>query len=228
MSKEISFILPCLNEEKGIGICLDKINEVIDKRNLNAEIVVADNNSTDKSPQIARKKGARVVHQDIKGYGATYLKGLEEANGELFILGDADDTYDFKEAPKFIEALREDYDLVMGTRLDGNMKPGSMPLLNLMGNKFLTGMVRVLFQTEITDAHCGLRGFTREAYEKMDLETKGMEFASEIVIAAVKNDLKIKEIPITYYSRKGSSKLARFEDAWRHIKYILKAFVNKS
>lgn len=225
MAEKVTFILPCLNEEKGIGFCLDKINEVINELELEAEVIVVDNGSEDTSPQIAREKGAQVVHQNIKGYGATYLKGLEQAAGDIIILGDADDSYDFRETPQFIESLREDYDLVMGSRFEGDTKPGAMPFLNWAGNKFLTGMVKVLFGTDLTDAHCGLRGFTKEALAKMELNTKGMEFASEIVIEAMKKDLNIKEIPITYYPRKGKSELVRFRDGWRHLEYILRAFV---
>lgn len=221
MKKTVSFILPCLNEEKGIGICIDKIKKVIRELNLEAEIIVVDNGCTDKSIFIAKTKGAKVVYEPKRGYGAACLKGFSEAKGDFILMGDADDSYNFLETPKFIMALEEGYDFIIGSRIKGKTLAGSMPFLNKIGNKILSGMVRIFFRTDLSDIHCGLRGLTKEAFSKMRLKCGGMEFASEMVFSALKENLKIKEIPITYYPRKGKSKLLKFQDAWRHIKFIL-------
>lgn len=220
MKKSVSFVLPCLNEERGIGICLDKIKKVIQDLNLESEIIVVDNGCTDKSPEIAKKKDAKIVYQGKRGYGSAYLKGLNEAKMDFIIMGDADDSYDFLESPKFIKALDEDYDLVIGSRWKGQILTGSMPFLNKIGNKFLSGLARILFKTDLSDIHCGLRGLTNEAFKKMKLKCQGMEFASEMILAALRENLRIKEIPITYYPRKGKSKLYKFRDGWRHLKFM--------
>jgi glycosyltransferase involved in cell wall biosynthesis len=221
MEKFISFVLPCLNEEKGIGVCIDKIKRVIDDLQVEAEIIIVDNGCIDKSPQIAREKGAKIVYQAQKGYGAAYLKGMREAKGDFIIMGDADDTYDFLESPRFIKALQEGYDLVMGSRFQGKILPGAMPFLNRVGNRILSGIVKVFFKTNLSDIHCGFRALTKEAFVKMKLKSPGMEFASEMVISALRENLQIKQVPISYYPRKGDSKLARFRDGWRHIRFIL-------
>lgn len=219
MHTKISFVLPCLNEEQGIGICLDKIHSLIQSSGLNAEIVVVDNGSTDGSAAIAGAKGARVVREEERGYGAAYRRGIASASGEYIIMADADDTYDFLEAPLFIEALRQGYDFVMGSRFKGKMVRGSMPFLNrYLGNPLLSGMLRFFLKTNLSDIHCGFRAFTKEAYFRMNLKSKGMEFASEMVVAGIREQLKIKEIPVTYYPRRGLSKLSPYRDAWRHIK----------
>lgn len=221
MRKPVSFILPCLNEEKGIGICIDKIKKVIRELNLEAEIIVVDNGCSDKSPAIAKAKGAKVVYQPKRGYGFAYLKGFSEVKGDFILMGDADDSYDFLEIPKFILGLEQGYDFIIGSRIKGETLAGSMPFLNKIGNKILSGMVKNFFRTDLSDIHCGIRGLTKEAFLRMRLKCTGMEFASEMVFSALRENLKIKEIPITYYPRKGKSKLSRFRDAWRHIKFIL-------
>jgi len=186
-------------------------------------VVVVDNGSTDGSPEIAAAAGARVVHERRRGYGSAYLRGFQEARGRYILMGDADDTYDFSDLARFVAPLREGgYDLVMGTRLKGKILPGAMSWSHRwIGNPILSGMLRLLFKTRISDSHCGMRAFTREAYDRMQLQTTGMEFASEMVVNALRENLKIHEIPITYYPRQGESKLVGLRDAWRHVRFML-------
>ncbi len=219
---DLSVVLPCLNEEKAIGICVRKIKDVFHKHKINGEIIVADNGSSDNSAAIAEKEGARVVVEHVKGYGAAYLRGLREAKGRHIIMGDSDNTYDFNDIPHFLEKLHQGYDFVMGSRFKGRLKKGSMPWMNrYIGNPILSGMCRIFFRTKLSDIHCGMRAFTYEAYKKMRLRSLGMEFATEMVVAALQNKMRISEIPIDYHPRKGESKLVPFRDAWRHIRFML-------
>ena len=224
MNKEIEFcvVLPCLNEEGTIGNCIKKIKEVFAKESIQGEIIVADNGSTDRSREIALAEGAKVVIEPQPGYGAAYLRGLKEATGRYIVIGDSDDTYDFYDIAKFLQPLREGYDFVIGSRFMGKIQKNSMPWLNrYLGNPLLSGMCRLFFRTRLSDIHCGMRAFTQEAYQKMKLMTLGMEFATEMVVAALQNHLRIYEIPIHYYPRKGKSKLNPLNDAWRHIRFML-------
>ena len=219
---ELSVVMPCLNEETTIGTCIQKAQQTLKALGIKGEIVVADNGSTDGSVEIAESRGASVVHQPIRGYGAAYLAGIAAARGKYIIIGDSDDTYDFTDLERFIEPLRNGYDLVMGSRFKGEILPGAMSWSHhYIGNPILSGILRWFFKTSISDSHCGMRGFTKEAYKKMQLQTTGMEFASEMVIKAVQEDLKIYEVPITYYPREGESKLNSFRDAWRHLRFML-------
>jgi len=219
---EVSIVLPCLNEEETLGICIRKIKEVFLKENINGEIIVVDNGSTDRSKEIALKEGVILLEEKIKGYGAAYLRGLREAKAKYIIMGDSDDTYDFYEIPKFLKKLKEGYDFVMGSRFKGKIQKKAMSWSHrYIGNPILSGMCRLFFRTKLSDIHCGMRAFTKEAYKKMNLLTTGMEFATEMVVSALMNNLKICEIPINYYPRKGKSKLMPFADAWRHIRFML-------
>jgi glycosyltransferase involved in cell wall biosynthesis len=219
---DISIVLPCLNEEEAIGGCIDTIQAIISAQKLNAEIVVVDNASTDRSAAIAREHGARVVSQPTRGYGNAYLKGFAEAQGEYIVMADADNTYDFNEITSFIQPLREGYDLVMGNRFAGRMAKGAMTWSHrYIGNPILSGMLNFFFHTGIRDAHCGMRAFTKTAYQRMRLRTGGMEFASEMVINASKAGLKITERPIAYHPRIGDSKLHTLRDGWRHLRFML-------
>jgi glycosyltransferase involved in cell wall biosynthesis len=221
-SPEVSIVMPCLNEEASIGVCIEKARTACEKFGIDAEIVVSDNGSTDKSVEIAQSLGARVVHQPEKGYGNAYMKGFAEARGKCIVMGDSDNTYDFSEIDRFLEPLRNGYDLVMGSRFKGQILPGAMPWLHqYIGNPILTGILNLFFRAGISDAHCGMRAFTKEAYERMHLQTTGMEFASEMVINASKAGLKIAEVPITYHPREGESKLNSFQDGWRHLRFML-------
>ncbi len=221
---EVSLVMPCLNEEETLPICLRKAQATIQRLHLDAEIVVADNGSTDRSVEIAESMGARVVHQPLKGYGNAYLAGFAAARGKYLIMGDSDDSYDWTDIGRFLEPLRQGYDMVMGTRLKGTIEPGAMPFLHrYLGNPVLTGILNLLFRTGISDAHCGMRGFTREAYERMHLHTTGMEFASEMVIKAGKARLRIAEIPITLHkdARTRKPHLRTWRDGWRHLRFML-------
>jgi len=219
---QVSVVMPCLNEQDTLEECIQKALKAFKDHNIRGEVVISDNGSTDNSIQIARAAGARVVHQPKKGYGNAYHKGIEQAKGKYIIIGDSDNTYDFSEIHKFTGLLEQGYDLVMGSRLRGTILPGAMPWLHrYIGNPFLSWFLNLLFHTGISDSHCGMRAFTKEAFQKMHLKTSGMEFASEMVINASKAKLKITEIPITYYPRKGSSKLHSFRDGWRHMRFML-------
>jgi glycosyltransferase involved in cell wall biosynthesis len=219
---EVSVVIPCLNEEKSIGICVKKALESFKEHNLEGEVVVVDNGSTDRSAQIANGSGARVVVETEKGYGSALRRGINEAYGKYIVMGDGDDTYDFSQANLFVDRLKEGFDLVMGSRFKGQILPGAMSWSHrYVGNPILSGMLRLLFGGTVSDSHCGLRAFTKEAFIKMDLHTTGMEFASEMVIHSMKKLLKISEIPITYYPRLGQSKLESLRDAWRHIRFML-------
>jgi glycosyltransferase involved in cell wall biosynthesis len=216
--------MPCLNEEETLGICIEKAQKTIHDLGLDAEIVVADNGSTDRSIEIAEKLGARVVHQPARGYGSAYLAGFAAAEGKYLVMGDSDDSYDWTDIDRFVEPLRQGYDMVMGTRIKGTIEPGAMPFLHrYVGNPALTGVLNLLFKAGISDSHCGMRSFTREAYRGMHLRTTGMEFASEMVIKASKAGLRITEIPITLGKDKRTRPphLRTWRDGWRHLRFML-------
>lgn len=219
---DVSVVMPCLNEEGSIGRCVDKALEGIRRTGLRGEVVVCDNGSTDRSAEIAAAHGARVVPQPERGYGNAYLAGFAAARGRYLVMGDADDTYDFTQVDRFVALLREGHDYVLGSRFMGQIQPGAMPWLHrYVGNPVLTWVLNRLFGLGASDAHSGMRAFTREAYDRMRLQTTGMEFASEIVVNAAKSKLKTAEVPITYYPRVGESKLHSLRDGWRHLRFML-------
>jgi len=219
---DVTVVIPCLNEEKSIATCIKKAKEAFGRLNISGEIIVVDNGSSDKSVEIAKNAGATVLDEPNKGYGSALRRGIEAANGKYIIMADGDNTYDLREIDKFIKKLNEGFDLVMGSRFKGIILPGAMTWPHrYIGNPILSGMLRLFFGGSISDAHCGLRAFTKEAYNKMDLHTVGMEFASEMVIHALKKKLKTAEVPINYFPRQGESKLDSFRDAWRHIRFML-------
>lgn len=219
----VSVVIPCLNEAPGIGKSVEKAFQGIRELNVAGEVIVVDNGSTDGSPEIAARFGARVIHERRRGYGAAYLRGFREARGTWFVMGDGDDSYDFRDIPRFVRPLRAaEADMVMGTRLKGRILPGAMPWTHRwIGNPILSGILRLFFGTHVSDSHCGMRSFTRDAYERMHLRTQGMEFASEIVVSALRERLRIQEVPITYHPREGVSKLRSLTDAWRHLRFML-------
>ncbi|MBI5701261.1 glycosyltransferase family 2 protein [Candidatus Saganbacteria bacterium] len=219
---EISVVMPCLNEEKTIGECIDKAMVALNRLGVPSEIVISDNGSTDRSAQIALKKGARVVRSEQKGYGSAYLTGFENAKGNIMIMGDSDNTYDFTQIGQLIAPLKNGYDFVIGSRLRGNIKKGAMPWLHrYFGTPLLSWMLNLVAGTKISDVNCGMRAFTKEAYKKMHLRAAGMEFASEMVINAARAKLKFAEVPISYDRREGESKLRTFSDGWRHLRFML-------
>jgi glycosyltransferase involved in cell wall biosynthesis len=219
---EVSVILPAKNEEATIGICIQKIRKVFDDNGIVGEIIVADN-SQDKTPVIAKDLGAKVVTPDKYGYGYAYRYAFQYASGKYIIIADADDTYDFIEIPKLLATLKSGTDVVIGSRLKGKIDKGAMPWHHRwIGNPTLTGFLNTFFKAKISDAHSGFRAITKEALDKLDLETDGMEFASEMIIEAIKKGLVINEVPITYHKRKiEASKLSSFSDGWRHMKFLL-------
>lgn len=220
---EVSVVMPCLNEEATIGICIRKAFKAIKDNGLKGEVVVSDNGSSDRSVEIAESLGARVVHQPLKGYGNAFRKGIDEARGKYIVMADSDDTYPIQELARFAGPLMENRaEFVTGTRLKGKILPGAMPALHrYIGNPALTWVANLLFHIGISDINCGMRSFTKEAYEKMRAEATGMEFTPEMAIKASINKLRIMEIPIDYYPRATPSKLNSFSDGWRDLKYIL-------
>ena len=224
----VSVVMPCLNEEEAIGVCIEKIQKTFAKANIDGEIIVCDNGSTDNSVAIAKSKGACVIHQPLGGYGNAYLKGFASAKGLYLIMGDADDTYDFNLVPEFLNKLiNEGYDFVAGSRyLEGGDK--SIPFLHrFFGNPMLTTILNILFGTDYTDAYCGFRGFSREAYDLIQPVSPGMEFNLELAINAGLVGLKIAEVPIQLHPRKGKSKLRTIRDGWRSLRMMLLYCPNK-
>jgi len=218
---ELSVILPTLNEEQTIETCIRKIQNVFKNQGINGEIIVTDS-STDKTPEIARSLGARVVHPKSRGYGCAYMEAFTHVRGRYIVIGDADNTYDFNEIPLLIHEMEKGFDLVVGSRFRGTITKGAMtPLHRYIGNPFLTFVLNKIFHTNFTDTHSGFRAIRSDALESLHLQSCGMEFASEMLINASREGLKISEVPITYYPRIAPSKLASFSDGWRHLRFFL-------
>ena len=226
-SVELSIIMPCLNEAETLARCIEKARLGIQRSNVRGEIIVADNGSTDGSQAIAEKLGARVVPVKEKGYGSALRGGINAASGKWILMGDADDSYDFSEIAGFVKKFQEGFELIMGCRLPsggGKIMPGAMPWKNRwLGNPVLSFIGQLFFKCPARDFHCGLRGFTRTAFEKMDLQTTGMEYASEMVIKATLKRLQITEVPITLYKdgRSRPPHLKPWRDGWRHLRFML-------
>jgi len=218
----VSVVMPTMNEEEGIAECIQRIQNALSALGVTGEIIISDD-SADRTPEIAREMGAIVVEPDKPGYGYAYRYAFERARGDYLVMGDADTTYDFEELPKRLALVREEgADIAMGSRLDGTIKDGAMPSLHqYVGNPLLTKFLNVFYDAGVSDAHSGFRVFTRDALETLDLNTDGMEFASEMIMDAGAKDLVIKEEPITYHPREGEAKLESFRDGWRHVKFML-------
>jgi glycosyltransferase involved in cell wall biosynthesis len=217
----VSVVIPCLDEAASIGRCVELARNVLDDNDLLGEVVVVDNGSIDGSAELAEQAGARVVHEQRRGYGSAYLAGFAAARGAYIVMADADLTYDFNDIPRFLERLEGGAELVIGNRMD-NIKPGAMPWLHrYVGNPLLTGVLNLFYDTGVKDAHCGMRALRRDVLPRLDLQTTGMEFASEMVIRASKEDLAIAQLPIEYHPREGESKLSSFRDGWRHLRFLL-------
>ena len=217
----VSVVIPCLNEEGNIEACVKAALEAIAEMGVNGEVVVADNDSEDDSARLAENAGARVIVEPRRGYGSAYLAGFAASRGRYIVMADADLTYDFNEIPRFVAALEDGAEMVIGDRMD-NIQPGAMPWLHqYVGNPILTGLLNLFFRTGISDAHCGMRAVRRDVLPRLDLRTTGMEFASEMVIRAAKEKLRIDEFPIEYHPRGGESKLSSFRDGWRHLRFLL-------
>jgi glycosyltransferase involved in cell wall biosynthesis len=217
----VSVVIPCLNEAENIESCVGAALEAILKMGVSGEVVVADNDSDDDSVGRAERAGARVVVERRRGYGSAYLAGFAASRGRYIVMADADLTYDFREIPRFVAALEEGAEMVIGDRMD-NIQPGAMPWLHrYVGNPILTGLLNLFFRTGVNDAHCGMRALRRDVLPRLDLRTTGMEFASEMVIRASKEKLQITEFPIEYHPRGGESKLSSLRDGWRHLRFLL-------
>lgn len=218
---DVSVVIPCLNEEENIEACVAAALAGIAASGLAGEVVVVDNASEDDSARLAAQSGARVVSEPRRGYGSAYLAGFAAARGEVIVMGDADLTYDFGEIPHFVGLIREGADMVMGDRMD-NIQPGAMPWLHrYIGNPLLSGILNLFYRTGVRDAHCGMRAIRRSTLPALALRTTGMEFASEMVIRAAKENLVIRQVPIHYHPRGGESKLSTFRDGWRHLRFLL-------
>lgn len=220
----VSVVIPCLNEEKTLGRCIDKAFSSFAELGVHGEVIVADNGSTDRSIDVAAAHGARVVVESNKGYGAALKRGISEAAGEIIVMGDADDSYDWAQIAPFVRKIDEGYDLVMGNRFKGPKIPGAMPPLHrYLGNPVLSAVSRIAFRTRIGDFHCGMRAFTRTAFARMQPRTTGMEFATEMIANACYQGLRVTEIPTTLYpdKRDRAPHLRSFRDGWRHLRFIL-------
>ena len=224
---ELTILMPCLNEEETIGICIEKAQKYIEKNGIKGEVLISDNGSTDKSVEIACSMGARICHETRKGYGSALIRGTKEAKGKYIIMGDCDDSYDFLNLNEMLTELRNGNQLVMGNRFKGGIEKGAMPFSHrYIGNPILSAIGRVLYKTKIGDFHCGLRGYERQAVLDLNLQSPGMEYASEMVVQAVKNNFKIAEVPTTL-SKDGRTKpphLRTIRDGMRHLIYLLKNY----
>jgi glycosyltransferase involved in cell wall biosynthesis len=221
---ELTILMPCLNEAETIATCVKKASSYLSKSNIRGEILVADNGSTDGSREIAQGLGARVVSICERGYGAALIGGIEAAKGHFVIMGDADDSYDFSQLDGFVAKLREGYDLVMGNRFKGGIEPGAMPALHRwLGNPLLSFIGRIFFKAELGDFHCGLRGFNTSAVRNLKLRSRGMEFASEMVVRCRLARMRIAEVPTTLNKdgRSHPSHLRAWRDGWRHLRFLL-------
>ncbi|MFC4549720.1 glycosyltransferase family 2 protein [Halorussus sp. GCM10023401] len=220
-SPTLSVVLPTRNEENGIAECLDRIRRAGEVIEMDLEVIVSDS-STDRTPDVAREYGATVVKPPANGYGNAYKYAFEHARGDYIVIGDADTTYDFEDLPKLLLPLiLDEADLVLGSRFAGDIKPGAMPALHrYVGNPLLTAILNMLFDAGVTDAHSGFRAIRRDALDRLDLRSGGMEFASEMIMEAAAKGLRIEEVPIVYHEREGDATLHSFRDGWRHLKFM--------
>ncbi len=221
---ELTILMPCLNEAETLAVCIQKARAFLETERVVGEVLIADNGSTDGSQAIARAHGARVINVSTRGYGGALLGGIEAAKGRYIVMGDADASYDFSALTPFLELLRHGYELVMGNRFKGGIKPGAMPGLHrYLGNPVLTGFGRLFFQSPVSDFHCGLRGFSTDSIRRLNLQTTGMEFASEMVVKATLHGLRIAEVPATLSpdGRSRAPHLRSWRDGWRHLRFLL-------
>lgn len=217
----VSIVIPTMNEEETISDVISKAKKTLEDLNLPYEIIVVDN-SSDKTPEIAESLGAKVI-KGVKEYGKAYIEGFKIAKGDYIVMLDADGTYNPEEIPKLLEPLiKNEADVVLGSRFKGKILPKAMPALHrYIGNPLLTWIMNFLFKTNISDSHSGMRAFKKDVLSKIKLVCPGMEFASEMLIEVARKNLRIAEVPITYYPRRGQSKLKSFRDGWRHLRFML-------
>ena len=220
-TRTVSIVLPCLNEAETVEECVRGAFDVLRREGLAGEVIVVDNGSTDGSAALAEAAGAQLVHEPRRGYGSAYLAGFAKAGGDYVVMADADLTYDLEELPRFLAELDAGADIVIGDRMK-SIQPGAMVWLHrYVGNPALAAILNLLFRTGVRDPHCGMRAFRRDVLPTLDLRATGMEFASEMVIRAAKEQLTISQLPITYHPRRGESKLSSFRDGWRHLRFLL-------
>lgn len=221
---ELTILMPCLNEAETLEVCIKKAKKSIEDNNINGEVLIADNGSTDGSIEIAQRNGARVVNVPQRGYGSALIEGTKQAYGKYIIMGDADDSYDFSNIMPYVEKLREGYELVMGNRLTGGIEKGAMPWSHrYIGTPVISFIGRLFYKSKVGDFNCGMRGYDKQAILNLDLKCTGMEYASEMIVQANLNNLKIAEIPTTL-KKDGRSRpphLNTFSDGWRHLKFLL-------
>ena len=223
-SVELTILMPCLNEAETLEVCIRKAQGFLERSGVSGEVLISDNGSTDGSQEIARRGGARVTNAPRRGYGAALINGIESARGRYIIMGDADDSYDFENLEPFVDRLRGGADLVMGNRFEGGIEPGAMPPLHkYLGNPVLSGIGQLFFRPNIRDFHCGLRGFNRDSMRQLDLQTTGMEFASEMVVKSSLAKYRIEEVPTTLKKdgRSRAPHLRSWHDGWRHLRFLL-------
>ena len=225
MEKDLTVVIPCLNEEETIGICIQKCFKSFERLGINGEVLVSDNGSTDKSVEISEDLGARVVHCPVKGYGNALVYGFKHADGKYILMGDADNTYDFLEIPLFYKKLDDSVDMVIGTRLRGNIEKGAMPFLHrYFGTPVLTMVLNTLYGTRISDSQCGMRLIKKSTLNQIEFKTTGMEFASELLVEFAKHKFKITEVEISLL--KGPQErvphLHPWRDGWRHLIYLVR------
>ena len=221
---ELSVVLPCLNEQETVALCVQKAVAALKTAGIYGEVIVADNGSTDGSVELAQSAGARVVHVDQRGYGNALRGGIQAARGTYVLMADSDDSYDFTHIPRFVEQLRHGSDLVMGNRFLGGIREGAMPVLHrYLGNPVLTAIGRLFFHSPSHDFHCGMRAFRKDSYERMDIRSTGMEFASEMVVKASLLQMKVSEVPTTLSpdGRSHPPHLRTWHDGWRHLRFLL-------
>jgi hypothetical protein len=221
---ELTVLMPCLDEARTVGACVAKARETCRAHGIAAEILVADNGSTDGSQRLAGDSGARVIHVPARGYGSALRAGIDAARGRYVVVADADDSYDFGDIPAFLAQLRAGADLVMGSRFRGKIHPGAMPLLHrFLGNPVLTWILNLFFGAGISDAHCGMRGFSRDRIRALSLRSSGMEFASEMIIRAAQERLSVREVPTSLRpdGRGRRPHLRTWRDGWRHLRFML-------
>jgi glycosyltransferase involved in cell wall biosynthesis len=223
----VSIVMPCLNEAETVSICVAKARRWLASRKVPGEVLVIDNGSTDRSAELATEAGAQVIHERRRGYGNAYLRGFAEAKGDIIVMGDADDTYDFSRLDELIEPLDGEYDLVVGNRFTGGIRPGAMPWAHrYIGSPVINLLIRRFAGIRIGDSQSGFRAFTRPAYERLKLKSGGMELASEMIVSAAREGLRITEVPAPYNPRVGESKLNTVRDGWRHLRFLLLAAPN--
>ena len=220
----VSAVIPCLDEERTVGTCVGNALESFKALGVAGEVVVVDNGSTDGTARIASERGARVIREPVKGYGAALRTGIESAKGRIIVMGDGDDSYDWAAIGPFVKKIEEGYDLVIGNRFKGGIQPGAMPPLHrYLGNPVLSAITRLAFGVKVGDVHCGMRAFTKEAFARLRMGTPGMEFATEMVANAAHQGLRITEVPTRLYPDKRGRPphLRTFRDGWRHLRFIL-------